>query len=267
VFRPFFKYQQAWLAFCHQQTLNTNISVWEYLQIYLMPLIKQHASSYHVEGIRLLKLDAHQPPGFEEFRQSFYKISNGFDLQEVDDEIDPIEYFTLIQQGKFPCIKRIRSHSEMFCAGDPDFWHEAIGHIAPLCFPEVQAFYSQVASFILASKNNAEYKHNVAVAWTLTEYGFIEENKEHKMFGAALVGSHLAHMRYMRGLIAVETAEREAIIESGFYEEHSATRRDREGILRFFCMEDLNVEIKRYLENPHSDCRPPSSLAKTVQKT
>lgn len=242
MFRPFMSYQKAWLNSVHPgATLCTKTSTWFYLQQYIMPLIRQHASSYHVEGIKSLKLDGTVQPDFKEFQDLFYHVSHGFQIQPVCKEIAPEEYFTLISQKKFPCVPLIRPHNELFCANEPDFWHEAIGHIAPLCFPEVQEFYLGIAHHILTAKTKLQRRQHLAVAWTLMEYGFIQENEQHKMFGAALVGSHLANMRYINGLIAVEPAERHAILDSGFYDEDAPLAKNHRGALRFFCLNNLHI--------------------------
>ena len=143
--------------------------IWQSLQKYMMPLIQEHASSYHLEGIKLLKLDADIKPDFNSFVDLFRETSSGFGIEPVDKEIDPHEYFSLIRQMKFPCIETMRTHAELFCASEPDFWHEAIGHLAPLCFQDIQEFYLDVADYMLAAKSAAAFKRRLALAWTLME--------------------------------------------------------------------------------------------------
>ncbi len=247
LFRPHMKCQQAWLNYFYPgHTINTQYSTWQYLQKYVMPLIKANASSYHLNGIRLLKLDEEHSPEFDAFQALFYEVSAGFEIYPVDKEIDPIEYFALIRDKKFPCIKKLRSHAELFCAHGPDFWHEAIGHLAPLCFKEIQTFYLEIADCMLSTKTKREFENRLAIAWTLTEYGFLKQQGLHKLFGAALVGSHLANMRYLKGFAVVEAAEQKAIIQSGFYE-GSPQSRDAKGRLRYFCLDDLNITRLFYI--------------------
>lgn len=242
IFRPFIEYQKSWIEHFHPgEPLIANKDAWFYLQKYMLPLIKQHASSYHIEGIHHLNLENPNMPHFEEFQELFYKVSNGFEIQPVKNEIKPLAYFDLIRQKKFPCVPHMRSHDEIFCANGPDFWHEAIGHIAPLCSPKIQEFYLEIAEHILSTKSETNFRDNLAIAWTLTEYSFINECGQNKMFGAALVGSHLANMRYLKGIITVEPAERSSIVTSGFYDEHLPIARDNNGHLRFFCLENLNI--------------------------
>jgi phenylalanine-4-hydroxylase len=249
MFRPFMEYQKSWMKYFYpNDTLSYEQDSWFYLQKYMLPLIKQHASSYHVRGIHHLNLDHPQKPNFKDFQKLFYNVSKGFEIQPVNKEIKPLEYFSLIRHRKFPCIEKTRSLDELFCANEPDFWHEAIGHIAPLCFPEIQEFYLQIADYMLSAKSSTQFKKHLAVSWTLTEYGFIKEKEQTKMFGAALVGSHLANMRYLKGIINVERAERASIINSQFFEEHAPLARDDKGHLRFFCLEDLNLE-RLFIEN------------------
>lgn len=242
MFRPFLNYQKSWLThFYPNDTLNLNKDTWFYLQKYMIPLIKKHASSYHIKGMHRLNLESSQKPTFQEFQDLFYHESKGFTLHPVNKEIEPLEYYSLILQKKFPCIDALRSHEELFCANEPDFWHEAIGHIAPLCFFEVQEFYFQIAEYMLSAKSPLQFEEHLAVAWTITEYAFIKEHDQNKMFGAALVGSHLANMRYLNGYIQVEPATRNSIINSGFYEEHSPIARNENGNLRFFYLDQLNA--------------------------
>lgn len=243
LFRSFFNYQKKWIKYFHpDETLSLNQDSWFYLQKYMMPLIKQHASSYHIKGITLLDLDSQKIPDFITFQNRFYEISQGFHLHLAYDEIEPKAYFTLIKQKKFPCIASMRPLNEVFCANEPDFWHEAIGHIAPLCFPEVQAFYMDIAKYILQAKTDSLYQKRLAVAWTLTEYGFIKEFDIPKMFGAALVGSHLSNMRYLSGLINIEIAEKNAILNSKFHDETSPPPKNEDGTFRFFCLNQLSID-------------------------
>lgn len=242
MFRPFMEYQKSWMTYFYPgETISADYPAWFYLQKYMMPLIKTNASYYHIEGIRRLNLDADQQPDFNEFQHLFANASNGFKIQPVFDEIEPKEYFTLIQQKKFPCINRMRSKEELFCADEPDFWHEAIGHLAPLCFQEVQEFYLQIADYMLAAKTKKQFERQLAVAWTLLEYGFIKEHGQNKMFGAALVGSHLANMRFLKGLIKIEPANRAAIIDSGFSEVSAPLPRDNNGHMRYFYLDHLKI--------------------------
>lgn len=242
IFRPFRKFQDAWIDYVYPgESIDDNVSVWSHLQKYVVPLIKKHASLYHVQGMELLDLDQIEPPDFKQFQQKFETAARGFVIEPVTHEIAAREYFSLIQQRRFPCIERIRSHDELFCGNKPDFWHEAVGHLAPLCFPAVQEFYLRMADWMLADKSAAQFEEDLAVAWTLMEYGFLLQNGKPKMFGAALVGSHLAHVRYMRGMIGVEAADRSKIIRSGFYTRGGVLPRDRNGKIRFFCMDKLEV--------------------------
>ncbi len=241
-FRPFLSYQRAWSQHFYPDDLFTlHKTPWYYLQKYMMPQILRHASSYHIQGIYKLGLQAESPPDFAAFQHLFSRISNGFRIETVDREIEPQEYFSLIRAKKFPCVAALRSHHEIFCANEPDFWHEAIGHIAPLCFREVQDFYLEIAEYMLSARSSAIFKRHLAVAWTLMEYGFIREQGQTKMLGAALVGSHLANMRYRAGLINVETADRAAINDSGFFAEDAPQPRNERGQLRFFSLDNLSV--------------------------
>lgn len=243
LFRSFMKFQTAWCHYFYPNvTLDEKTDSWFYLQKFIMPLIVKHASFYHLSGINKLKLNHLQKPDFKEFSQLFFVESNGFQLEPVNHELAAKEYFSIIKEKKFPCIEKMRFMNELFCALEPDFWHEAIGHIAPLCFKEVQQFYLDIAEIMLTTKNDKDFNKKLALAWTLTEYGFIKENGQHKMFGAALVGSHLAHMRYLHNIIRVEAADPAAIIGSQFYSETAAVPKNTDGTIRFFSMDHLDVE-------------------------
>ena len=236
------KYQTSWLKhfYPHDEFSNKHSS-WFYLQKYMLPFIQRYASSYHVKGIHRLKLNENQPPDFAFFQDLFYKTSDGFEIFPVTHEIAPIEYFSLISQKKFPCIKVVRSLQELFCSNEPDFWHESIGHIAPLCFREVQDFYLEISDYMLSAKSASQFQTYLEIAWTLTEYGFIKEQNQNKMFGAALVGSHLANMRYQNDLINVEAADKDNIINSRFYSEEAPLPRGSDGKLRFFCLKSFRI--------------------------
>ncbi len=251
MFRPFIRYQKSWMKYFYpNDVFSLHENSWFYLQKYMLPLIYQHASSYHLRGIECLKLNNTEQPNFNEFQELFYKASNGFTICPVDGEIEPVTYFQLIRNKKFPCIATMRTLDEVFCANEPDFWHEAIGHIAPLCHARVQEFYQEIAEYLLAASSSKEFNHHLAVAWTLTEYGFILEKDQCKMFGAALVGSHLANMRYLKGAMALEPADRTAILHSGFFEEKKDFARNAAGLLRFFYLKNFNLRPLFEKNNP-----------------
>jgi phenylalanine-4-hydroxylase len=243
MFRPFRKFQDAWINYIYPgDSIRNDVSVWSYLQKYMMPMIKNHASHYHVQGIQLLGLESEDQPNFDTFQRRFRDVANGFQIEPVANEIAPREYFQLISEQRFPCVARLREHDELFCGNEPDFWHEAIGHIAPLCFPEVQRFYLQIADYMLATRSDTQFDEQLAVAWTLMEYGFLKLNGNPKMFGAALVGSHLANMRYLRGVLAIEPADRRKILGSGFFSEEAPMPIDAAEKIRFFCMDRLDAD-------------------------
>lgn len=241
LFRPFLGNQRCWLQhFYPQDSLNPENGTWYYLRKYMFPLLAKNATSYHLQGIARLQLDTEKKPDFERFCDLFYKESGGFEIYPVFEEIEPHTYFSLIRERKFPCVEKLRPLDALFCGNEPDFWHEAIGHIAPLCFEEVQEFYLKIAEYVLSAKSVAEFQRNMAVAWTITEYAFIKEQGTFKMFGAALTGSHLAHMRFEKGLLSLQLATGAEIVESGFYQEETPVPRDENGAFRFFYLNDFN---------------------------
>lgn len=250
LFRPFMRYQRHWMQrFYPHDTLSETHDSWFYLQKYVMPLIKQHASSYHIEGIKQLGLDSEIQPPFADLCSLFHEQSAGFKMESVTDEIEPLEYFALIRDGKFPCIAETREKTSLFCGNAPDFWHETIGHIAPLCSKTVQDFYLSIAEKILSANTKRQLKHHIEIAWTITEYGFLREQDRTTFFGAALVGSHLAHMRYQQHLIGIETATRDAIITSRFAAEETNISKDTQHRFRFFCLDNLTTHPALLFKN------------------
>lgn len=237
LFRPYLSYQKRWMQYCYpQDTLDITKSSWHYLQKYMLPLLEKNASSYHLQGLELLELKCENQPDFESFKMHFAKVANGFTIINANYEIPPKEYFTLIKNKQFPCIATMRPISGVFCTNAPDFWHEAIGHLTALCFPEVQEIYAEYAAFVLEAKTPNDFNQRMAIAWTLMEYGFIKQAGIPKMFGAALVGSHLAHIRYQSNLITLEPSSHQAILDSQFYSESAALAKTKEGKFRFFCI-------------------------------
>lgn len=237
LFRPYLSYQKRWMKYFYpEDDFDVAKSSWYYLQKYMLPLIEESASSYHKQGLELLALKCEDKPDFSDFQKKFASVANGFTVIKARSEIPPKEYFTLILNKQFPCVVSMRPVSGVFCTNAPDFWHEAMGHLTALCANEIQEIYQEYAAFVLSAKSNHEFNQRMAVAWTLMEYGFIKEAGQTKMFGAALVGSHLAHMRYRANLISIESCSQEAIIESRFYNESGVFAKTPEGKFRFFTL-------------------------------
>ena len=83
-------YQNAWLAHFYpknNEIIHLDHDPWFYLHQYMLPLIMQHASHYHIEGIFKLKLNLAEKPDFAEFKNNFAEEANGFTIEMVDEEI------------------------------------------------------------------------------------------------------------------------------------------------------------------------------------
>jgi phenylalanine-4-hydroxylase len=235
--RPRLSHQKAWAnAFAPELEYDFSEKPWKLLQQFTLPLFHRYASAAHREGARVLGLDVEKEPDFAKFSARVEEVT-GWTVVETRGEMLPPDYFAALAERKFPCIPKLRNVNEVLCGKDPDFWHEAIGHLAPLVSPEVSRFYQNCGALHaevlrrFGAKRAAELN---GFFWLILEYGFIREGAETKAFGAAIAGSFVALTKWRSGAWAIRSFDIEAILNAGIAYLGAVPKRDERGRVIFY---------------------------------
>lgn len=231
---PKIENQVLWAKKLSNRALDLNQSSWQTLQQFTLPLISKHACSSHIQGIKKLGLNQDTIPNFEKFCDDVCRLS-GWEIVSCDGELPANDFFKLISQKKFPAVNKMRPLNAVFCGYEPDFWHEAVGHISLLIDPAYSDLYQRVAHRIL------NHPEDLAIFWVLLEYGFIKEEENIKAFGAAFVGSFMALQRLERKYISLEPYSENNILRSGIFDQSVGPRRTLCGKIKFYYINSLNT--------------------------
>jgi phenylalanine-4-hydroxylase len=223
-------------------------SSWQILHEFTLPLVRELASSAHREGITRLGLNTGQQPEFTGFRR-VVESETGWKIVPASDEWNARDFFALLAQRSFPCVASLRPTTEVFAGSKPDFWHEAVGHLAPLVNREISDFYcwcGETVTHLYQNNQFATARRLEQVLWALLEYGFIKEAGQVRTFGAALSGSFMALQRWRRGYVeAREDWTCEGILNSRLYEEGANLVRNEQGQLSLFLLPHFAETKKR----------------------
>ncbi len=216
----------------HEPLDSTNDrDIWSLLLAYNMPLLSKLCLKVHLNGIAALNLTHANSPSYQETAARL-KLLSGWQCEPVSKEAEPLQFFTLLSQKRFPVIHQLRPIHALFCGFEPDYWHEAIGHLAILVDREFSEFYQWCGALVVQAKNHprAYKKLNdlYRIFFLLLEYGLFEKQNGHlKAFGAALTSSFMAMQRFDRGFIASTAFSPKAVLASGLADENPMRQRSK----------------------------------------
>ncbi len=164
-------------------------AVWAALWVRQLPLAKQHACSFHLEGMEKLNLDRQRLPDPVKVSEHTNSMTN-WALGDAENEyLGATEWFDHIAERRFPVTNYIRKMEELEYTPMPDLFHEYFGHLP---FFTNQEFGDIAQLFGPLYLSATEERQRLAVArlwWFTTEFGLIRENGELKILGAGLLSS------------------------------------------------------------------------------
>jgi phenylalanine-4-hydroxylase len=162
-----------------------------------------------------------------------------------------VEYFESLAHRRFPCIPELRKPNQVLGGAEPDFWHEAVGHLAPLVCPEVSRFYQACGSLhgeVLARFGTERAAELNGFFWLLLEYGFIREGGKTKAFGAAIVGSFVALTKWIQGAWTIRPFDIRVVLDAGIAYLGAPPKRDETGRVIFYEMDSLRDTLSKLRE-------------------
>ncbi len=236
---PGLRKQKLWSEVLNPELqFQPGLGSWKTLQRFTVPLIQELASSAHAKGIEAFHLNRFTSLSFDAFIKKVADMTS-WQIHECNIEIEPKEFFRLLAKKHFPCVRSLRPIDRVFCGSTPDFWHEAIGHIAPLTDPCVSDFYQfcgQLVCELFDRDQSEDAEKLMQVLWVLLEYGLLNENGRTVTFGAALTGSYMALHRWKLDYISSVPFDIKDILSSRIYEDGAIPKRDACGRIAFYEM-------------------------------
>lgn len=164
-------------------------STWNKLCVRQIELVRDVACREYLEGFPKLNLDFTRLPDREVMSAHIQRLS-GWTLANAQNEyLGPTEWFEHLYHRRFPVTDYIRKPDELDFTPLPDLFHEYFGHL-PFFTDTVFGDLSRHFGEVYFKARTEEQQTGIArIWWFSTEFGFIRENGELKVFGAGLFSS------------------------------------------------------------------------------
>ncbi|MGE0174685.1 MAG: hypothetical protein AB7T49_17975 [Oligoflexales bacterium] len=160
------------------------------LYLYQSVALEDLASSEFWDGVKKLGLSADHIPSLESLNKQFERLT-GWKLisQEQCSSLD--DFYAQVAQKRFPIIRKLRPHDQIFWAKDADFWHDVFGHVGLLVNGEISEMYLDLAQMYVEAESRLKPFID-RVFWFSAEFGFIRQKGEDRIYGAGLLPSPTA---------------------------------------------------------------------------
>lgn len=162
---------------------------WNKLCVRQFELVRDVACREFHEGLPRLNLDFTRLPD-RDVMSGVIERQSGWTLANAQNEyLGATEWFEHLQHRRFPVTDYIRKPDELDFTPLPDLFHEYFGHLAFFTdrrFGDLAQYFGEV----YMKAHTEEQQTGVArIWWYTTEFGFLRENGELKVFGAGLLSS------------------------------------------------------------------------------
>ena len=116
--------------------------------------------------------------------------ATGWGLVIVPGLIPVDDFFALLAERQFCTSTWVRRRDQLDYLEEPDMFHDTFGHVAPLLDPEFSAFMQRFGEIGVALRGNDEAVLALQrLYWFFVEFGFVEEQRMPKAFGAGIMSS------------------------------------------------------------------------------
>ncbi len=164
-------------------------AVWAALWVRQLPLAKQHACSFYLEGMEKLNLDQQRLPDPVKISEHTNSLTN-WALGDAENEyLGATEWFNHIAERRFPVTNYIRKMEELEYTPMPDLFHEYFGHLPFFTNPEFADIAQMFGPLYLSATEDYQRLAVARLWWFTTEFGLIRENGALKILGAGLLSS------------------------------------------------------------------------------
>lgn len=165
--------------------------VWKILFEQQMKILPTVASLEYLEGIKTMGFNANELPNFDKINARLKELT-GWRIVGVPGIIDPIIFFPLLAERKFPATTWLREINQLDFLPEPDMFHDIMGHVPLLSNQIFCDFFQRIG------KLGCQYLHNPKAVsmlgclyWYTVEFGLIKSEKDSvKIYGAGVLSSY-----------------------------------------------------------------------------
>jgi phenylalanine-4-hydroxylase len=164
--------------------------VWKLLFERQMKILPSVASKEYLEGLRVMNFKKQEVPNFKKINQHLSTLT-GWAVTGVTGIIDPIDFFPLLANRKFPVTTWLRQPSQLDFIAEPDLFHDIMGHLPLLSNQVFCDFCQQIGAL------GGEYLDRPKAVqmlgclyWYTVEFGLIKSEGKEKIYGAGILSSY-----------------------------------------------------------------------------
>lgn len=200
---------------------------WAKLYGYVAPRAATWACRAFLDGLQALSYEVAVPPDLVALEAQVY-AATGWRILQVEGEVPSREFFAQLADRCFPVARRLRPRTELFATADADLWHDAFGHVPLLFDADIRALYVTLGELGVRARDEAEFLRVCKLYWFLGEYGVLVQNRELRVFGAALLAAPMTSERWQRRVYDLQPFDLGRVLAADA-EPHALQRR------LFFC--------------------------------
>lgn len=164
-------------------------ATWAALYARQVKLVAAHACAMFLEGFEKLALDPQRLPD-PDVISARLEAMTGWTLGDAQNAyLAPTEWFEHLAERRFPVTDYIRRPDELDFTPNPDLFHEYFGHLAFFTNQEFADTAWLFGKLYLTAQNERQQLEIARLWWYTTEFGFIRENGELRIYGAGLLSS------------------------------------------------------------------------------
>jgi len=162
-------------------------AVWKTLYERQTKLIEQRACPEYLKGINTLGLNADRIPQCDEVSGILHALT-GWRVEPVAALISFKEFFSLLNQKKFPAATFIRTADEIDYLKEPDIFHELFGH-CPMLTNQAFADFTHEVGKLGVSIDSKDHAMLARLYWFTVEFGLIHAADGLRVYGGGILSS------------------------------------------------------------------------------
>ena len=177
------------LSQVYENYTKEDFEVWETLYVRQLSNLRCSASTLYLNALDIIGFSKDGIPDFDLMNKRL-DGTTGWKLVVAKELVPNEVFFELLSQKIFPATCWLRSMSELDYLEEPDMFHDVFGHVPLLTHPAYALFMQSLGKVALRWKEYPEIIDLLArVYWYTIEFGMINENGLHKVFGSGIMSS------------------------------------------------------------------------------
>lgn len=141
------------------------------------------------KGLKLLEMNYDAIPDLSLVNSRLEKLT-GWNGQYVDGFVEPVDFFKMLSDKKFPIGNFIRDPKDLSYTPEPDVFHDLYGHIPFYTIPEYAYFCEEFGRRALKYKNEKKAVDEFQrLFWFTVEFGLVQTLRGVRIFGAGIASS------------------------------------------------------------------------------